>query len=416
MNLSDYFIGVSVKTLAPTEVDPAVSRGHEFQGIQSFQKFLGPPPKGVRAKRIYPATYLWLTDDQAPVRLDLTATWYDARANQPLRSAEPRLLYPTAAEDVVYRARGGDTLFLCLTRDERLMIMACPRESAIEQQLLWLLGLTAAGEKLVQRDMREGDTQQIGLAARYVLELIEIEALPDDDGWLDELLERFGSRFPTTAEFSKFARETAGDVDILSAPDAALMCWLEHEERLFLTLEKHIIAERLRGGFVVGDGIDVDGFMQFSLSVQNRRKSRAGYALENHLQTLFKTHGLKVQRGGQTEGKKKPDFLFPGSTEYHSADFPRELLTLLGSKSSCKDRWRQVLSEGEDVELKHLITLEPGISIAQTHEMQAAKLQLVLPQALHESYHPDQRSWLMSVEEFLAMVDERQRRMPDAAT
>ena len=40
-------------------------------------------------------------------------------------------------------------------------------------------------------------------------------------------------------------------------------------------------------GFAAGDGVNVDGFIGFSLSVQNRRKSRAGYSLENHLAQIF---------------------------------------------------------------------------------------------------------------------------------
>ncbi|MFN2369176.1 MAG: type II restriction endonuclease [Desulfurivibrionaceae bacterium] len=48
------------------------------------------------------------------------------------------------------------------------------------------------------------------------------------------------------------------------------MAWMEREEILFRTMEKHLIGERLSQGF---DG-DVDSFISFSLSVQNRRKSR----------------------------------------------------------------------------------------------------------------------------------------------
>ena len=42
---------------------------------------------------------------------------------------------------------------------------------------------------------------------------------------------------------------------------------------------------------------------------------------------------------------------------------------MLGAKSTCKDRWRQVLAEDEKISRKHLLTLEPGISEPQTHQM-----------------------------------------------
>jgi hypothetical protein len=50
---------------------------------------------------------------------------------------------------------------------------------------------------------------------------------------------------------------------------------MDREEVLFRTLERHIVNERLRRGFSDGDE-----FVAFSLSVQNRRKARAGRALE----------------------------------------------------------------------------------------------------------------------------------------
>ncbi|MCF8506887.1 MAG: hypothetical protein K9G59_18410 [Caulobacter sp.] len=232
-----------------------------------------------------------------------------------------------------------------------------------------------------------------------------------DDEWLDRLIAKFGDKFPKTNAFSEFARKAVRNADIVADPDAALLLWLELEERLFRTFEKHLVSERLGSGFVNGGNIDVDGFMQFSLSVQNRRKSRAGYSLENHLGYLFEQRALLFQRGGNTEGRKKPDFLFPGSEAYHDPGFPRELLTLLGSKSTCKDRWRQVLSEGREVPLKHLITLEPGISAPQTAEMKAESLQLVLPANLHGSYLLQQRDWLMSVADFIELVEARQVQM-----
>ena len=59
---------------------------------------------------------------------------------------------------------------------------------------------------------------------------------------------------------------------------------------------------------------------------------------------------------------------------------------MLGAKSTCKDRWRQVLSEAQRIPNKHLLTLEPGISENQTDEMQAKRLQLILPAQLHATY------------------------------
>ncbi len=179
---------------------------------------------------------------------------------------------------------------------------------------------------------------------------------------------------------------------------------MEREEILFRTLEKHLIGERLSKGF---DG-DVDGFISFSLSVQNRRKSRAGLAFENHIEILFKECGIRYTRTPKTENKSKPDFIFPGIDEYNAPDFNPLNLTMLGVKSSCKDRWRQVLVEADRIERKHLLTLEAAISKNQTDEMNSKKLQLVIPKGLYDTYLAEQQAWLMSVSEFTSLVLERQ--------
>src|SRR5690606_33259680 len=122
-----------------------------------------------------------------------------------------------------------------------------------------------------------------------------------------------------------------------------VMAWMEREEILFRTLERHLIGGKLKEGF----GDDVDAFIQFSLSVQNRRKSRAGSALENHLEYLFSRCGIRYSRAPRTEGRSRPDFLFPGEAEYRDRAFLQHLLTMLGVKSTCKDRWRQILAEAD---------------------------------------------------------------------
>jgi hypothetical protein len=183
---------------------------------------------------------------------------------------------------------------------------------------------------------------------------------------------------------------------------------MDREEQLFRRLERRIVADRIGGGFHAPDGADVDGFLSFSLSVQNRRKARAGQALENHLEAVFGAQGIRYARGAETENRNKPDFLFPGPDEYHDPAFPAARLTMLGAKSTLKDRWRQVLSEAQRIDDKHLLTLEPGISENQTGEMQAKRLQLVVPRRLHATYRPMQQTWLMDVDAFLSIVRARQ--------
>jgi hypothetical protein len=254
------------------------------------------------------------------------------------------------------------------------------------------------------REELETEQDRIAFASRLILENIGVVVETTEETFLDEMLKKFGGVFPTTREFSAYSRSTLTDVHPRDGQDDVIMAWMEREEILFRTLERHLIADRLSKGFEC----DVDGFISFSLSVQNRRKSRVGYALENHLQIIFEECGIRYARTATTEQKSKPDFLFPGAAEYHDKSFDPLRLTMLGVKSSCKDRWRQVLAEADRISEKHLMTLETAISSGQTNEMQAKRLQLVLPRPLHSTYTPAQQSWLMDLSAFTALVLERQ--------
>lgn len=184
------------------------------------------------------------------------------------------------------------------------------------------------------------------------------------------------------------------------------MAWMEAEENAFLTFEHYLLQQKLEKGFP-----SVDDFLAFSLHVHNRRKARAGYALENHLQHLFTTHGIQYSYNVVSENKIRPDFLFPSQKAYQNLSFPAELLTMLGAKTTCKDRWRQVLDEAARIEHKHLITLEPGITEDQTKQMEERNLQLVVPRQIFVSYTVQQQSWLMDVSSFIAYVKEKQTRV-----
>ena len=206
------------------------------------------------------------------------------------------------------------------------------------------------------------------------------------------------------------AREKADAPDPRDDPDAALIGWIEFEDALFRRLERHIVSARLQGGFVNAGQADVEGFLQFSLSVQNRRKSRMGLSFENHVEEALLRLSVRHERGARTEGNSKPNFLFPGHAQYQDGGFDAENLTMLGVKSTLKDRWRQVLAEAQRIESKHLLTLEPGISVSQTDEMMRQALQLVVPKPLHKTFMPKQSAWMMTFGGFVDLARARQKR------
>ncbi|MER8817206.1 type II restriction endonuclease [Mesorhizobium sp. M0142] len=397
--LSDYFDGVAVKRLSAVEANILRSNQHEFNSSKQFRSLLGRP-----ARVVYPSKLIWLGGEQEALSEDAFLTWYESR--KPPRS-EHRLYFPTNA--VCSAAAEGDLLFIAKRTDNTLMAIITPAESTVQNQLLWLFGMEEQleanyGSKEINRD----NDAELDFTARYILDELEIEIEEPEADRLDTLIARFGVKFPTTRIFSELARMSLPDVSAKDGPDEALVLWMEREEQLFRRLERHIVAARINGGFVAADGADVDGFLAFSLSVQNRRKSRVGYALENHLEAVFNAHSIRYARGAETENRNKPDFLFPGQAEYRDLNFPSARLTMLGSKSTLKDRWRQVLSEAVRIDQKHLLTMEPSISENQTDEMVTKNLQLVIPRKLHQTFKPKQQGWLMDVSSFIGLIADRQ--------
>ena len=398
-HLSQYFTGVAAKRLSAVESDLFRSHQHEFNGVEPLMKIFG----RAQGKMKFPARFIYLNDsDDDPVVSDGFLTWYDARENHPTRT-EHRLYFPTTtASDC---AAEGDLLVIGKRPDGSVLVVIAEDGSTIANQVQWLFGISnlTAHPGFSVREELETEQDRIAFASRFILENIGVEVEePPEETFLDVMLKKFSNGFPTTREFSAYARSTL-DINVQDGQDAVIMAWMEREEILFRTLERYLIAERISRGFD-----DVDGFIQYSLSVQNRRKSRVGYALENHLQAIFDECKIRHSRTPVTEQKSKPDFIFPGKEEYHNPDFDALRLTMLGVKSSCKDRWRQVLAEANRIRDKHLLTLETAISTNQTDEMKAQNLQLVLPQSLHSTYTYNQQQWLMNVSAFINLVRERQ--------
>jgi len=404
--LNDYFRGVAVKRLVPGEVNAMVSNQHEFNVNRSLLKLLGTPEGKYRC----PTKYLYLSDfDDEQTEHDSYTTWYNAREGKP-RYPEYRLYFPSDAADVIGQAQAGDSMFLCIKPDNTRLLIISKQGSTTENQLYYLFDLMPAAAGFESRVSFDDSGRQVGIVVRTILERIGVEYEDDREKRLFEnLIDRFDGTFPTTDEFSKYARSTVEDADPIGRPDEALMLWYDRETALFKMMERHIIESRLKEGFLNDNGVDVEGFISFSLSVQNRRKSRAGMALENGVSEILRQNGILFDRTPVTENRNKPDFLFPGKDEYHDISFPTACLTMLGAKTTSKDRWRQVLDEADKIERKHLITLEGAISTYQTEQMKSRNLQLVVPSGIQSTYTAEQQDWLYSVSDFLYVVKERQK-------
>jgi len=408
--LSDTFKGVAVKYLTKVDAESTKSNQHEIGGLKKagISDLLGYPKNGEKWE--IQATLVYIPNDSENIIItEDTVTWYDTRFNNPNRSAEYRLYYKS--NEVTGLFKEGYFFLIALTHDKNLLLVFTPPASEAEVQLRSLFGVY--NEEVSNQLSRVNFSKSsIVVPVRLLLEQLGIDITPVTDKnsqYLGLILDKFGRSFPKTKVFSDFARNIYDEKDLsVLSPDKALVSWMDTEEMLFRILEREIVKEKLQAGFGI-QGDDVDEFISFSLSVQNRRKSRVGHAFENHIEKILNDNKIKFQRGARTEGKQAPDFLFPNENAYHNLEFDESNLRMLGAKTTCKDRWRQVLAEANRLEKKHLITIQAAISEDQTTEMKDKNLQLIVPEPIHPTFTEAQRTWLYTFSDFVQEIQDIQK-------
>ena len=225
---------------------------------------------------------------------------------------------------------------------------------------------------------------------------------------IDFFIDSLKDEFPASFEMSKQARLIQYMVYLnrhltVSDPDSILLRWIDQEYTLFRALEQARYGDVVAAGFA-----SVDDFVVMANQVLNRRKSRAGKSLEHHLAAIFDENKIQYTAQAVTEGNKKPDFLFPSEEAYHDMTFPVKKLCTLAAKTTCKDRWRQILNEADRLrdENKFLCTMQQGISAAQMDEMEAEKVILVVPKAYHNAYPKEKRDRIWTLGEFVRYIKE----------
>ncbi|MDO5116343.1 MAG: type II restriction endonuclease [Synergistaceae bacterium] len=228
---------------------------------------------------------------------------------------------------------------------------------------------------------------------------------------INNFLSRLISDFPTSEEMSVAARNIQNMVFnnesmVFTNPDRKLIDWTEMEYQLFRAVEHKKYGALITNGFK-----SVEEFIVLANQVLNRRKSRAGKSLEHHLAAIFDGNKIRYAAQAVTEENKKPDFLFPSQEAYHDRCFPDSRLISLAAKTTCKDRWRQILNEADRLrgKAKYLCTLQQGISVAQMDEMQKEQVVLVVPEPYIQSYPETRRDRIWTVKKFIEYVKETEK-------
>jgi type II restriction enzyme len=363
-----------LKFISPNDVGLTGGHQYGFYLPKSVYQMFTPqsPEKGVVTK--YPILIQWQDD----VTTDSVITWYGARTRSEYRLTRFGRGFPYLAHDMV-----GDLLVLIRKAESEFLAYVLDLEEDIENIQ------AALGVEVVES---WGIYQQ------------GVEPLETEDDCIDRHFRGFVknlTEFPTGGAFSLEARrvlkECLKNFERLTADDGLIKS-MEGEYRLFKLAERQICQPE-----VVRLFRDIDDFLKTASSILNRRKSRAGRSLENHVEQVLTDAGIphKIRPLG-IDGR--PDIVIPSEAAYHDLAYPLDKLFIVGIKTTCKDRWRQVLNEGTRVQNKHILTIQPGISTNQLNEMYTANVTLVVPHSVHKNYPRERNIALLTIEEFVSDV------------
>ena len=251
------------------------------------------------------------------------------------------------------------------------------------------------------------DTFGISLTeTNSLIDIQKVSAETQEKLSIQEFINNLDVDFPASDVMSAAARaieeKTYDHIEYIRLnPDEKIISWTNMEYTLFRALEYARYGEIITKGFQ-----SVDEFVRVANVVLNRRKSRAGKSLEHHLSAIFDGNCIEYSSQAVTEGNKKPDFLFPSQEAYHDHGFSVDYIVSLAAKTTCKDRWRQVLNEADRLrdKPKYLCTLQQGISGAQMDEMQAENVILVVPKPYIATYPKDRRDRIWTLARFVQYV------------
>lgn len=182
--------------------------------------------------------------------------------------------------------------------------------------------------------------------------------------------------------------------------DKRLLQRRQCEFEIFESIQEAIELPRVRAGFH-----GLEPFLQCAMSIVNRRKSRGGRSLELQVRQILLESGFvegeHFDHDVISEGSSRPDFVFPSQDAYQNPRYADSDLRMLAVKTTCRDRWRQILTEAHRISCKHLLTLQRGVSENQFQQIQEARVRLVVPKELHGRYRSSIRPHLLTLEDFL---------------
>lgn len=122
----------------------------------------------------------------------------------------------------------------------------------------------------------------------------------------------------------------------------------------------------------------------FYMSLAQSRKTRAGHSFENIHNALFKE--LQYPFDEQRVINGKPDFIMPSYDHFMANSIDCIIFT---AKRTLRERWRQIVTEGNRGLGFFLATIDDKVSTSQLQEMHRSRIYLVCPQNIKTAKYND---------------------------
>ncbi len=345
-----------LKFISPNDVGTTGSHQCGFYLPKSAWKLFtpNPPIKGQNSKS--PAIIKW-QDERAT---ESCVTWYGAKTRSEYRLTRFGSDFPWLREDNV-----GNLFVLVPTDNSNFLAFVLDLEEDIEE-IQATLGIELYDNWAVYPEV-----------------VVSTKPLDCIDNCFHTFVDSLKS-FPSTMVFSQKTLDAINTCEKNFQKfiiDDQLMTLIESEYKLFKLAEQKLCKPDISRRFE-----SVDEFVEVASTIMNRRKTRAGRSLENHVAYLLKEAKIPFDLRPSVDGKVQPDILIPGKKQYLDPAYPVNKLYVIGIKRTCKDRWRQVLSEAKRIPTKHILTIQPAISVAQLKEMHEKHVNLIVPKRLQMDY------------------------------
>lgn len=140
---------------------------------------------------------------------------------------------------------------------------------------------------------------------------------------------------------------------------------------------------------------------QLDMSLSQSYRPRAGKGFEFIIEELFQKLNYKfLPQPKNIQGN--PDFIFPSEDEYEK---DTSKCMIIGAKTTIRNRWKEIITEGDNKVKKFCLTIGDDLSDAQAKAAMKGRLFFVCPKKLKESKFSKNKN-ILSFEEFLIKVVE----------